>query len=233
MSLLLCLETATQACSVAVFQENRLLAAADVFTEKSHSSRLTTLLEQTTQHAGFALADLTAVAVGRGPGSYTGLRIGVSTAKGLCMALGVPLVSVPTLLGMAARVQGFFSEETLLCPMLEARRMEVYTALYEARSLREVAPVSAMVLDETSFRETLESRRVVFFGEGAGKFQPLAGLHPNAVFLQDFMYPSATGIGPIAVRKVADGLFEDLAAFEPFYLKEFAGTLPKAKLQQG
>jgi tRNA threonylcarbamoyladenosine biosynthesis protein TsaB len=222
--LLLSFDTSTRVCSVALHQDGAVLACSELFTEKSHSGLLTTLVREVVEHAGFALADLDAVAVAKGPGSYTGLRIGVSTAKGLCFALDKPLLSVNTLEAMAAQVADFVPADALLCPMLDARRMEVYTALFDP-TLRVVEPTTAKIIDETAFAGYLSERPVAFLGEGAAKCRPLLERHPNARFPATPVFPSARTVGLLATRAFAAGAFENVVDFEPFYLKEFVGTV--------
>lgn len=227
--LILSLDTSTRVCSVALHQNGALLASYELLTEKTHSSMLTTLVENAVTHAGFTLDQLDALAVAKGPGSYTGLRIGVSTAKGLCFALDKPLVSVNTLEAMALQLAPFFLPETVLCPLLDARRMEVYAAGYrrEGSGLNQVLPTQAKIIDETSFAEVLAERPVVFFGEGAAKCRPVLGIHPNARFPEVPVYPSARTVGVLATEAFGRGETENLVTFEPFYLKEFVGTVKK------
>ncbi len=159
-------------------------------------------------------------------GSYTGLRIAVSTAKGLCFALDKPLLGVNTLQAMAAQLQAFFPAEHLLCPMIDARRMEVYCALYQP-SGQEVQSTSALIIDEESFGNWLEQGPVVFFGDGAAKCQVALGKHPNALFPHDKVVPSARTVGQLATIAFNEGQFEDMATFEPFYLKDFMAIQPR------
>jgi tRNA threonylcarbamoyladenosine biosynthesis protein TsaB len=225
--LILSIDTSTRVCSVALHQAGALLASYELLTEKTHSSMLTTLIEGAVTHAGFTLPQLDAVAVAKGPGSYTGLRIGVSTAKGLCFALDKPLVAVNTLEALARQLAPFYPDGTVLCPLLDARRMEVYAAGYLVRSgtLTEVLPTQAKIIDETAFAELLAERVVVFFGEGAAKCQPVLGDHPNARFPAVPVYPSARTVGTLATEAFGRGETENLVTFEPFYLKEFVGTV--------
>jgi tRNA threonylcarbamoyladenosine biosynthesis protein TsaB len=236
--LLVSLDTSTRVCSVALHQDGALLASYELLTEKTHSSMLTTLVENAVTHAGFSLDQLDAVAVAKGPGSYTGLRIGVSTAKGLCFALDKPLVAVNTLEAMALQLAPFFSEEHVLCPLLDARRMEVYVAGYgrvtlggddraSGHNLKVVLQTQAKIIDETSFAEVLAERPVVFFGEGAAKCHPMLGTQPNAIFPEVPVYPSARTVGLLATGAFGRGEIENLVTFEPFYLKEFVGTVKK------
>jgi len=235
--LLLSLDTSTTVCSVALHNDGGLLGCYELFTERTSSSMLTTLMGDVVRHAGFQLSDLDAVAVAKGPGSYTGLRIGVSTAKGLCFALDKPLLSVNTLQAMTEQVRQFFLPTancrstgpplpTLFCPMIDARRMEVYCTLYDQTGA-EVKPTTAEIIDENSFGEWLADRQIVFFGDGAAKCRAVLGHHPNALFLDELIRPSARTIGKLAADRFRSEQFDDVATFEPFYLKEFMTTKPR------
>ncbi|CCG98851.1 peptidase M22 glycoprotease [Fibrella aestuarina BUZ 2] len=232
--MILSLDTSTTVCSAALHTlTGELLGCYELFTERTASSRLTTLLHDVVAHAGFALADVSAIAVAKGPGSYTGLRIGVSTAKGLCFALDKPLIGINTLVAMTEQIRPFYApgnalSGTLFCPMIDARRMEVYCAIYDQQG-QEVQPTSATILDEQSFANWLAQQPVVFFGDGAAKARPVL-THPNAIFPAVQVRPSARTVGTLAVQAYAAGQFEDLIAFEPYYLKEFMTTKPKAVL---
>ena len=217
---LLSIDTSTRGCSVAVHDNDVLLAGYDLYTDKSSSAMLTTLIKNAVEHAGFALSDLDAVVVAKGPGSYTGLRVGVSTAKGLCYALDKPLIAINTLEAMAQQVIPFFSEEVLFCPMIDARRMEVYTSVFDSNGAV-VQETKAVIMDEHSFEELLRDRKVVFFGDGAAKCKALLSGNPNAIFLKEQIRPSAKTVGDLAVKLFAENNFEDLATFEPYYLKDF------------
>ncbi|MBC7893383.1 MAG: tRNA (adenosine(37)-N6)-threonylcarbamoyltransferase complex dimerization subunit type 1 TsaB [Sphingobacteriaceae bacterium] len=224
--LILSIETSTRVCSVALHQEGDLLACYELFTEKSHSGLLTTLVQNAVDHAGATLADLDAVAVAKGPGSYTGLRIGVSTAKGLCYALDKPLLAINTLEAMATQLRDFVPENFLLCPMIDARRMEVYCALFSPNG-QEIEPTQAKIVDESAFSEYLAVQPVFFFGDGAAKCQAALGHHENARFPATPVHPSARTVGLLAMQAYRNGLFENVVTFEPFYLKEFVGTVKK------
>ena len=219
MPVILSLETSTDVCSVALHDSNRLLAQAEIHEAQSHAARLAPLVEQVTREAAVNLKAIHAVAVAKGPGSYTGLRIGTSTAKGLCYALGVPLIAVGTLELLAFQGNDLNTSGALLCPMIDARRMEVY-CLVANHKLEMVEPVSARVVDANSFAELLASHSVLFFGNGSQKCREVIR-HPHAVFLDD-IYPRASALGVIAERKFSAGEFEDLVGFKPFYLKEFS-----------
>lgn len=229
--IILSLETSSPVCSVALHRiaDGSLVGQSELRLDKSHSTHLTVLIEQLLANTGYALTDLAAVAVSDGPGSYTGLRIGAAAAKGLCFALGIPLVAVSTLEALAAQVAaGTARPETYLyCPMLDARRMEVYTALYTHNGQEVLAP-APLLLDEDSLAEQLAQHSVLFFGQGATKFQALLGQQANAGFLAH-IEPSAVSVGVLAVAAYHRQAFQDVAYYEPFYLKEVYTTTPKAK----
>ncbi len=220
MSLLLALETSSTVCSVALFKNTQLLGASELQIEKSHSSHITVMVSQLLENCGATLKDLSAVAVSGGPGSYTGLRIGSSTAKGLCYSLDIPLIEVSTLYSLAAQVIASVPnpENYLFCPMLDARRLEVYTCLLN-QELTEVLPIAPVVLNEDTFNEQLAQLPIIFFGSGADKFKAMKAGSPNALFIHGVV-PSAKPIGELALEKYNKQQFEDVAYYEPFYLKD-------------
>jgi len=220
---ILSLETSTTVCSVAVHENGSLVAAAEVHLEHSHGSKLAQLIESVIKFSGFGMADITAVAVSSGPGSYTGLRIGTSTAKGLCFALNVPLIAIDTLSILSEQVNKMNIGRSLLCPMIDARRMEVYCSVKEADG-SVIQGVEAKIIDEKSFEGLLSGYRIVFFGNGAEKCRPVI-THSNADFVAGIT-PSAVQMGSMATRKFERGELEDLYHFEPFYLKEFKAKKP-------
>ncbi|WP_338874597.1 tRNA (adenosine(37)-N6)-threonylcarbamoyltransferase complex dimerization subunit type 1 TsaB [Spirosoma sp. SC4-14] len=224
--LILSLDTSTAACSVALHHNNSLLGSYELFTERTSAAMLTTLLEQVVEHSGYSLKQIDAVAVAKGPGSYTGLRIGVSTAKGLCFALDKPLVAINTLTGMTEQVRPYYQPGYTLCPMIDARRMEVYCALYNI-SGEEIEPTSARIIDENSFAQWLAQGPVVFFGDGAAKCRTVLSYSPSAVFIDQPVVPSARTIGKLATAAFERSAFENMATFEPLYLKDFMTTKPK------
>ncbi|MBC8154041.1 MAG: tRNA (adenosine(37)-N6)-threonylcarbamoyltransferase complex dimerization subunit type 1 TsaB [Bacteroidetes bacterium] len=224
--LLLSLDTSTTVCSVALHKNDGLLGCYELFTERTSSAMLTTLIGDLVKQTGHELRELDAIAVAKGPGSFTGLRIGVSTAKGLCFALDRPLLAVNTLLAMTEQIRQLVPKATLLCPMIDARRMEVYCALYDTDG-QEVMPTTAKIIDGDSFGSTLTDTRILFFGDGAAKCQPILANSLNAAFLAVPVVPSARTIGQLASMAFARGQFEDIAAFEPFYLKDFMTAKPK------
>jgi tRNA threonylcarbamoyladenosine biosynthesis protein TsaB len=213
---------------VALHQDGQLLASYSLLADKSSSGMLTTLIQNAVEHAGFTLSHIDAFAVAKGPGSYTGLRIAVSTAKGLCFALDKPLIAVNTLEAMALQVKDFFPYNYLFCPLLDARRMEVYCAVFD-ENLNYVEPTQAKIIDSESFNDLLSERSVVFFGDGAAKCETVLGGNPNAHFLKKPLYPSAKTVGELAKSLFDSQQFEDVAAFEPYYLKDFMTTVPKKK----
>lgn len=226
-TLLLSLETSTKVCSVALHLNGNLLSQASIHLDKSHSHAITLVIEDLLKYTGYTTVDLSAVAVGKGPGSYTGLRIGVATAKGLCFAHDIPLISVSSLDGMAYVVNQYNTEGHLLCPMTDARRMEVYCALYDSR-LEPIFSTKAEIINEDSFSEHLTTSTLLFFGDGAAKCKEVLQ-HPNSRWI-DQQFPDATGIGALAHEKLMWGEMEDLASFEPHYLKEFMVKKQKKNL---
>lgn len=228
MALILSIETSTSVCSIAITDGEDVVVSQKLFLEKSHSNLLTVIIEDALKQCRLKLGDLQAIAVSKGPGSYTGLRIGVSTAKGLCYAMGKPLISVPTLKAMAHEVNIHNTEGYLLTSMLDARRMEIYTSTFDS-DLNTIIETNAMILDDNSFAETLGSRRVLHYGDGADKFRPLVQFNENARFISGIS-PSAWAVGQLAFDKFLKEDFEDVAYFEPYYLKEFRATVPKALL---
>lgn len=222
MALILSIETSTPICSAALHEGTELLSYAELRLAKSHSAMLSSLIEQVLQNAQKTFSDLQAIAIAKGPGSYTGLRIGTSTAKGICFAHELPLIAINTLEAMAFRVKPY--RHTWLCPMLDARRMEVYCALFD-QEMNCLSPTEAKIIEENAFADALESQVIAFFGNGANKCQALIK-HSNAHFLDD-IHPSAQQVGLLAQKAFAENQFEDLAYFEPFYLKDFVGKKPK------
>lgn len=193
---------------------------------RSHASQLAVFADEVIRDSSLTARNLEAVCVSRGPGSYTGLRIGVSVAKGLCYGTGCKLLSVSTLQAMAQAPGTLIPDPlpVLLAPMIDARRMEVYTALFDKDGEKQ-RDVEALVLDTESFARELDGHTVYFFGNGSDKAREVIK-HPNARFIPGIV-PSAAGMAPIASRKFAEGKFEDVAYFEPFYLKDFIATVPK------
>ena len=211
------IETSTKACSVALHNYGELIVySEDVTANFSHSEKLLKFISELFSDANLSLSDLDAIAVSMGPGSYTGLRIGVSTAKGLCYGLDIPLISISTLkamsFGMALEIKA-----DLYCPMIDARRMEVYSAFFDINNT-EVRKIQADIINENSYKKELE-KKVVFFGDGSEKLIEKIK-DKNAIFVSD-IHPSAKNMGLLSYQKFTKSLFEDLAYFEPFYLKDF------------
>lgn len=222
MNTILQIETATTACSVAVAINGEVTAVKTINQRNIHAEVITLYVDELLKAEGIDYNALDAIAVSAGPGSYTGLRIGISTAKGLCFALDKPLIAVETLEAMA---HGFISSglveitpDTLLCPMIDARRMEVYTALFNAEGNR-LKATSAEIIDAHSYAMELADNQVVFFGDGAPKFQDVL-THANAIIVPEFIN-SAAYLTKTALQKFNAGQFEDVAYYEPFYLKDF------------
>lgn len=227
MAFILALDTATEVCSVALFNNNQQLQLTEIEEGNTHANMLTTLIESVVTKAGITLQQLDAVCVSMGPGSYTGLRVGVSTAKGLCYTLKKPLIAINTLQSLA---QVFINQNPtytgLICPMIDARRMEVFAAAY-ATNLQEAMATQAVIVDSTSFADLLTQNTVAFIGNGAAKCQQTL-THANAQFYTAIKC-SASGLGQLAYTKFCENAFEDVAYFEPFYLKDFVATTPKNK----
>lgn len=210
------LETSTKNCSVSISRNGELLAACEEFDDNyAHSEKLHQFIEWAVQGAEISLKDLDAVCVSKGPGSYTGLRIGVSAAKGLCFGLNIPLISLESLEILAQTQKN--KNYDLIIPMIDARRMEVYTAIFNSQG-EKIQPIEAKILDENSFQEFKE-KSIVFVGDGVEKSKNVLHL-PNAEFIQN-THPSAKFMFELAEEKFQHRQFEDVAYFEPFYLKEF------------
>lgn len=233
MAKILNIETTTKVCSVSIGIDGVLKSYRENKTGNSHSELITTYIQEIIEETNITLHDIDAVAVSKGPGSYTGLRIGVSTAKGLCYALDKPLLAISTLHHISAKVsekyisQNDESLNILLCPMIDARRMEVYAALFNVKN-EMIREIQADIVDENTYKSYLQDNKIFFFGDGAEKCKDVLRNEPNALFL-DNIYPSA--IDMIALSEVAfkRNLFEDLAYFEPFYLKDFVAGKPRVK----
>ena len=224
---ILLIETATQICSVALAVDGKVVARRESDTPNAHSTCLSVFIDEVLKESHLTSRDLGAVCVSAGPGSYTGLRIGVSTAKGFCYALGIPLLSVPTLLSMAALYYRQHPDyHGLVCPMIDARRMECYTMIVERElrmkneELRILRDTSADVIEAGCFDEWLNRGEVMFIGDGAEKTKEILGTHPNACYDNTFRL-SAEGMLELAESRLHDGKTEDVAYFEPFYLKDF------------
>lgn len=229
MSCILHIETSTTVCSVAVSEDGQNVFVKEDFQGPSHAVSLGVFVDEALSFIDSHAILLDAVAVSCGPGSYTGLRIGVSMAKGVCYGRNIPLIGIPTLELLCVPVLLYqeLPEKALLCPMIDARRMEVYAGIYD-RSLTLQRPVSADVVNEESYLEYLEKYPVYFFGNGAEKCKEHI-THANAHFIEDIA-PLAKMMFPLAEKAVATQDYKDVAYFEPFYLKEFVATQPKKLL---
>ncbi|SDT39062.1 tRNA threonylcarbamoyladenosine biosynthesis protein TsaB [Mucilaginibacter mallensis] len=220
--MILQIETATTVCSVALAKDGQVIAYRQINQRNIHAEVITVYIDELLTAEGLTYDNLDAIAVSCGPGSYTGLRIGISTAKGLCFALDKPLIAIETLEAMAYGVindDQIINGDMLLCPMIDARRMEVYTALFNNKGER-IQSTTAEIIDENSFSELLKNTKILFFGDGADKCIAVLGNNPNAQFIPDFTN-SATHLTQKAAEKFIAKDFEDVAYFEPYYLKDF------------
>lgn len=229
MSCILNIETSTSVCSVAVSQDGEAIFVKEDLKGPSHAVSLGVFVDEALSFADSHAIPLDAVAVSCGPGSYTGLRIGVSMAKGVCYGRQLPLIAIPTLevLSVPVLLYHDLPEDALLCPMIDARRMEVYAAIYD-RSLKPLRETAADIVDEHSYLDFLNERPVYFFGNGSEKCQT-ALTHPNAHFIGQ-INPLAKMMMPLTEKAFAEKEFKDVAYFEPFYLKEFVASQPKKLL---
>lgn len=222
MSYILQIETATTVCSVTLSKDGETLAVKQINERNIHAEVITLFIDALLKGTGVSYDELAAIAVSSGPGSYTGLRIGISTAKGLCFALDKPLIAVETLEAMADGLvndRQLAGAAILLCPMIDARRMEVYTAIFDTHGQR-VKPTTAEIIDESSFSDLLNDHTIIFFGDGAPKCEAVLGGNANAQFIADFSN-SAAHLSKKAYAKLLANDLEDVAYFEPFYLKDF------------
>ncbi|MGS0525104.1 tRNA (adenosine(37)-N6)-threonylcarbamoyltransferase complex dimerization subunit type 1 TsaB [Zobellia nedashkovskayae] len=226
MSIILNLETATTNCSVSIAKEGRILAIKEHDTPNySHSEQLHVFIQEVLKEVNMDASELDAVAVSKGPGSYTGLRIGVSAAKGLCFALDIPLISIATLSSMAAQVTS--KDVDYIIPVLDARRMEVYSAIFD-NDKNEVRATEAEIIEENSFSEYLEKGKVILVGSGAEKCKTMLS-HTNLSY-NTTIVPSANEMVQLSYKKFKAGEFEDVAYFEPYYLKDFMLQQKKKKV---
>ena len=216
MAIILCLETATTNCSVSISNSGKVISLKEDFNDKySHSERLHCYIDDVISESNITLEELDAIAVSKGPGSFTGLRIGVSAAKGLCVSLDIPLISVNTLESMSHQVK-----DTLhtIIPMLDARRMEVYSAVFSGNK-EQIRETKAEILDQDSFSEFIRGENIYFIGNGVRKYKELCP-YKNSTFLEDKL-PSANEMAMIAEDRYLKKKFENVAYFEPYYLKDF------------
>jgi tRNA threonylcarbamoyladenosine biosynthesis protein TsaB len=238
MALILHIETAEKICSVALSDGEKVLGIKESMGDRAHASLLTVLIDQLLKSANITFKQLNAISVSKGPGSYTGLRIGVSTAKGICYALNIPLIGVNTLQALAngfidsskmSVIKNESKQPYLLCPMIDARRMEVYIAIYD-NSLREVEPVKAEIIHSGSFNHLPSDANIILFGSGASKC--INVINNSNVTVVENILPRADFLIEPAYKAYVEGKFENLAYFEPFYLKDFVATTPKIKTGQ-
>lgn len=231
MALILNLETATTVCSVSLSKDGQLLAVKEQNGDYSHAENLTLFIEDVLKQADIKLSAVDAIAVSKGPGSYTGLRIGVSTAKGLCYSLNKPLIAISTLqhISLSVSEDSKYKGSDLkshFCPMLDARRMEVYCAMFDSLN-NEIRPITAEIVDEHSFSDLLNNQVIYFFGDGAAKCKNVLSANKNAIFIDD-IFPSAKNMISLSEQAFVNKEFEDVAYFEPFYLKDFVAGKKKA-----
>lgn len=233
MSLILCIETGTDICSVGIARDGELVSLRESAEGRDHAKHVGVFVDELLRETGIAPDELDAVAVGMGPGSYTGLRIGVSFAKGLCYGLQIPLVAIGSLDALAEvaiedNEAGILDveawDEALLCPMVDARRMEVYTRLYNAKGEPQ-SDVKAEIIDANSFADVRKERQFIIFGNGAAKCREVLS---DATYIN--VAPSARGLARLAEQRLQAGQTEDIAYFEPFYLKDFVVIPSKKKL---
>ena len=234
MERIILIETSTALCSVALAEGDSITAYRESSAPKAHASLTGVFVQEILAERGLKLSDCNAVCVSKGPGSYTGLRVGVSTAKGLCFGSGLPLLAIGTLDTLVAQAlcdtdfptEG---ERLTIIPMIDARRMEVYSAVFEctAGAFRQITETAPVIVDSESFAEYLEQGPCLFIGDGAGKCADVIK-HPNAHFYQ--CNPKASAMLQPAISAFKEKRFEDVAYFEPFYLKEFVATVSKKKL---
>ncbi|HAO07431.1 MAG TPA: tRNA (adenosine(37)-N6)-threonylcarbamoyltransferase complex dimerization subunit type 1 TsaB [Chryseobacterium sp.] len=225
---ILYLETSSKNCSVAISDNEKLLCVTEEVSENyKQSESLHTFVEWALEGAGISMKEIEAVCLGKGPGSYTGLRIGAASAKGFCYGLKIPLIAVNS---MESIIEPFLDQNyDLIVPMIDARRMEVYTAVYDGKTGKEISATEAKILDETSFEE-FEDKKILFAGDGAKKAKDILQLS-NAVF-DETVYPSSKYLVKKALEKIEQKEFEDIAYFEPFYLKDFHGVKKKNKSEE-
>lgn len=228
--MILCIETSTAVCSVALVNDGNLVALRESLDGQNHAEKITVFIDELMKEANLSYHQLEAVAVSKGPGSYTGLRIGVSTAKGFCYAMEKPLIAIDTLAAMA---HGFKSDtqqltdNDILCPMIDARRMEVYSAFFN-KKMERMSETQALVIDENSFMEMKQNSHLYLFGDGADK---LASLFENddKISVVEKFHCSAAYMATLADKALKEKDFVDTAYFEPFYLKDFVPGIPKVK----
>ena len=242
MERLILIETSTALCSAALAEDGVIISYRESSAPKAHASLTAVFIQEMLAEKGLSIADCNAICVSMGPGSYTGLRVGVSTAKGLCFGSGKPMIAVGTLDTLVAQASTHGQDATIsenaeepayIVPMIDARRMEVYSAVFEKTAdtsscaYNQITETTPVIVDETSFADILEKGKVLFIGDGAGKCADVIK-HPNATFVQ--CWPNAAAMLNPAMTGYKEKRFEDVAYFEPFYLKEFVATVSKKKM---
>lgn len=236
MALILNIETSTTVCSVSITLNGIVKGIKESNEEKTHAKLLTVFIDQLLKELNYKMDDFDAIAVSKGPGSYTGLRIGVSTAKGLCYAKDLPLIAINTLQGMAngmilkansneITIDDF--KDSVLVPMIDARRMEVYSAFFNSKG-EFTRDVKAEIIDENSYEDILANKKMIFFGDGSEKIKEIIK-HKNAIFVSN-VYPSSDSMASLSELAFQNNEFENVAYFEPFYLKDFVATVPKKNI---
>ena len=230
MSTILHIETSTDVCSVAVSEDSQVIFQQEDHSGPNHAERLGTMVDEALSFTDNHAIPFDAVAVSGGPGSYTGLRIGVSMAKGICYGRDLKLIAVPTLelLCVPVLLREIPEEDALLCPMLDARRMEVYAGIYD-RALRPVREIRADIVTAETYKDYLDAHPIYFFGNGAGKCMDTIS-HPNAHLIEG-IEPLAKWMQPLAERRFLNEQFEDVAYYVPFYLKDFVAKMPRELLK--
>jgi tRNA threonylcarbamoyladenosine biosynthesis protein TsaB len=230
MALILNIETSTEVCSVAIARNGSVIHSRQNLSGQNHAMLLTVYINELLVESNLTMEQLDAVAVSGGPGSYTGLRIGVSVAKGLCYASRLPMIAITSLEAMAHYVitnrKNFQYQEmgnALFCPMIDARRMEVYTSFYDVNGVQ-IREIQADIIDHQSYLPYLENNTVFFFGNGAAKCRDAIS-HPHAIFI-DGIITTAENMVSLAERDFKLQKFVDVAYYEPFYLKDFVATIP-------
>jgi len=229
MATIINIETSTHVCSVALCRGNKVISIKENKEGLNHAKLVTVFIDEILKDNNLELKDIDAVGISKGPGSYTGLRIGVSTAKGLCYGAHLKLVAIDTLQAMTVEAINKIkdSTDTLFCPMIDARRMEVFCSFYDNNNIQK-EDIKAVIIDEDSFKDILDKHKVVFFGTGADKCKDTIK-HENAIFMENIV-PSASNMTSLSNNAFISNRFEDIAYFEPFYLKDFVATTPKKKV---
>ena len=237
--MILCLETSTAVCSVALVDNSNVIALRESLDGQNHAEKITIFIDEVMKEANISYNELEAIAVSKGPGSYTGLRIGVSTAKGLCYAMEKPLIAIDTL---AAMTEGFLDNNfnndhdtnikslpssSIFCPMIDARRMEVYSAFF-TEDMKKISETEALIIDENSFSDLKLNHHLYLFGDGADKLISLFENEENITVIEKF-HCSAAYMARLAEEAFKNNDFVDTAYFEPFYLKDFVPGIPKVK----